>query len=169
MSAATRHPAGMTETGAASAIFIKMGIYVQSLILGSGIDSAEQLAEVALIAVPVALGAAMTWFYNRRGGPLAGKFIGPMKGAQLGAILIALWLPLGCAMAITGDGAFLNVGQSTVSTCGDVADGSPTATDCTVVDGGPISPQFSNVLGGVLQGALRMLGLSYGVPAAPGL
>ena len=83
------------------------------------------------------------------------------KSAQLGAILLALWLPLGCSWAITSEGAFANFGQSTISTC------EQSGGECTVIDGAPISQQAGSIVGGVLAGALRMLGMSYGVPAVP--
>ncbi len=75
-------------------------------------------------------------------------------------ILIVV-LSLGCSVYAGPQGVGANLGQSSVTVC----KGDPPS--CTEIRGAPISEQAGNVIGGVLVGALRMLGLSYGVPAAP--
>ena len=74
---------------------------------------------------------------------------------------------MGCAASITGQGAAIVVGQSTFSTCGDSVEGQIVPEECTVIKGAPMSEQAGNVVGGFLATVLRMLGMSYGVPAPP--
>lgn len=83
------------------------------------------------------------------------------KSAQLGAILLALWLSLGCVVYAGPHGAGVNVGQATTKIC---KDDPPT---CTEITGAPMSEQTGNVAGGLIAGVLRFFGMSYGVPAAP--
>lgn len=85
-----------------------------------------------------------------------------MRNAALTTIgVILLTMALGCSWAITSEGAFMNFGQSTISTC------EQPGGECTVIEGAPVSQVAGSMIGGVLAGALRMLGLSYGVQAAP--
>ena len=82
-------------------------------------------------------------------------------------LCLALWLPLGCSLQIGPQGFNANFGQSSISTCGPIVEGEDRQEDCTVITGAAVSQQAGSMIGGVLAGALRMLGLSYGVPAAP--
>ncbi len=77
---------------------------------------------------------------------------------------LALLLPLSCAWAITGDGAFANFGQASITTCEATTADQPTA-ECTTIEGASISEQAGDLLGGVIATAMRMMGMSYGVPA----
>lgn len=80
---------------------------------------------------------------------------------------------LGCSVQIGPQGFTANFGQSSVSTCGEIPSQSyegeqpDVPENCTVIDGAPISEQAGNVVGGLLAGALRIVGMSYGVPATP--
>ena len=80
---------------------------------------------------------------------------------KIGVLCLALWLSMGCSYQIGPQGLSGNLGQSSVSVC----KGDPPS--CTVIEGAPVSQVAGSMIGGVLAGALRMLGLSYGVPAAP--
>ena len=82
-------------------------------------------------------------------------------------LILVMISSFGCSWAITSEGAFANFGQATLSTCGATEPIDPTHQDCTVIQGAPISEQAGNVVGGFLATVLRMLGMSYGVPAPP--
>lgn len=81
------------------------------------------------------------------------------KYTKICVILLALWLVLGCSAFVGPQGAGVNVGQTTTKLC----KGDPPT--CTVITGAPMSEQAGNVVGGFLTTVLRMLGMSYGVPA----
>ena len=78
-------------------------------------------------------------------------------------LVLILCSTLGCSMAITSQGAFMNFGQSTISTC----ETEELVEDCTTVAGASISEQGGNVIGGIIGTALGILGLSYGGAAVP--
>jgi len=78
-------------------------------------------------------------------------------------LVLLLCSSLGCSMAITSQGAFMNFGQSTISTC-EVED---SVGDCTTVQGASLSEQGSGALSGIIGTALGILGLSYGGAAVP--
>ena len=105
MSRLTRAPAGIIETGTVIGLFVKIGLYLQTLIISTGIEAAEQLGEIALIATPMLGNALLTWWLNRRGAPLAQSLgMGPMKGAQLSLVFLALLLSPGCGLGLLGIG-----------------------------------------------------------------
>ena len=159
MSEATRNPTGHGETATVLTLCLSLGMY-----LGSLVDD-PNLTNFIIGATTLGGKFLQTFLSNWLGAPLASMVgAGAMKGAKLGVVLLAMWLPLGCSWAITSEGAFANFGQSSMSTCGT---GQVEGENCTTLSGAPISEQASNVVGGVLAGALRMLGLSYGVPTVP--
>jgi len=153
MSAATRNPTGHGENAAIIGVFTYLGMYL------AGLVDDPNLSTVIVMVTTIAGKAIFTMINNAMGGTLASLLgAGAMKGAQLGVVLLALWLPLGCSWAITSEGAFANFGQSTISTCEEHGG------ECTVIEGAPVSEQAGSMIGGVLAGALRVLGLTYGVP-----
>ena len=76
-------------------------------------------------------------------------------------VVVVLCLSLGCVGYAGPHGVGLNVGQATTKIC----KGDPQT--CTEITGAPLSEQAGNVVGGFLATVLRMLGMSYGVPAPP--
>ncbi len=88
-----------------------------------------------------------------------------MRTRQL-LVLVPIIASLGCSWAITGDGAFANFGQSSITTCEATVDGQA-AGECTTIEGAPLSQQAGAFLGGIVATALRLLGVAGGVPAAP--
>ena len=86
-----------------------------------------------------------------------------MKSSIL-VLAIVVCITMGC----TGKAGPIiwNFGQSSITTCGAVTEGE-TVPDCITINGAAVSEQGSSLIGGVLAGALRMLGLSYGVPTVP--
>lgn len=158
----TRNPTGHGENAAILGVFTSIGLW-----LGGLVDD-PNLSNAIVVGTTIAGKALFTVINNKMGGTLASALgLGAMKGAQLGTILLALWLPLGCVASITGQGAAFVVGQSTFSTCGDAVEGQIVPEECTVIKGAPASEQAANVVSGFLATVLRMLGMSYGVPAAP--
>ncbi len=81
------------------------------------------------------------------------------KYTKVCVILLALWLPLGCVGSAGPHGVVVNLGQATTKVC----KGEPPT--CIEITGAPMSEQTGNVVGGFLATVLRMLGMSYGVPA----
>lgn len=156
MSTATRNPAGHGEDVTVLTIFFSLGVYL------SGLVDDPSLGNFILGLTTLAGQILSTVLRNWLGAPLASLVgAGVMKGARVGVILLALGLPLGCSVQVGPQGFSGNLGQSSVSIC----KGDPPS--CTVIEGAPVSEQASNVIGGFLAGALRMLGLSYGVPTVP--
>lgn len=155
----TRNPTGHGENAAILGVFTYLGMYLAGLVDDPNLST-------AIVAITTIAGKALfTAINNRMGGTLAGALgMRAMKGAQLGAILLALWLPLGCSVQIGPQGFTANLGQSSVSTCGDAVEGQIVPEECTVIKGAPLSEQAGNVVGGFLATVLRMLGMSYGVP-----
>lgn len=156
----TRNPTGHGENAAILGVFTSIGLW-----LGGLVDD-PNLSNAIVVGTTIVGKALFTAINNRMGGTLAGALgMGAMKGAQLGVILLALWLPLGCSWAITSEGAFANFGQATLSTCGATEATDPTHQDCTVIQGAPISEAGGSIISGVIATALRLLGMSYGAPA----
>ena len=73
-------------------------------------------------------------------------------------LILGLIASLGCSLQIGAQGLNANLGQSSISTCGEGPE------DCTVIEGAPISQAAGSIVGGLLSMAARMLGSSYGVP-----
>ncbi len=160
MPEATRNPAGHGEDTTILTLSFSLGVYL------SGLVEDPNLGTFILGLTTLAGQILSTLFRNWLGAPLASLVgAGAMKGAKLGVILLALWLPLGCVASITGQGAAFVVGQSTFSTCGDAVEGQIVLEECTVIKGAPASEQAAGVVSGFLATVLRMLGMSYGVPA----
>jgi len=150
----TRNPTGHGENAAILGVFTYLGMYL------AGLVEDPNLSTAIVMVTTIAGKALFTTINNKMGGTLASALgMKAMKGAQLGAILLALWLPLGCSAFAGPQGVGVNVGQTTTKIC----KGDPPT--CTEITGAPMSEQAGNVVGGFLAGVLRMLGMSYGVPA----
>ena len=156
MPEATRNPAGHGEDVTILTLSVSLGVYL------SGLVSDPNLGNFILGLTTIAGQIISTVLRNWLGAPLASLIgAGVMKGAKVGVILLALWLPLGCSAFVGPQGAGVNVGQATTKIC----KGDPQT--CTEITGAPMSEQAGNVVGGFLATVLRMLGMSYGVPAPP--
>lgn len=94
MSEATRHPTGYGENLAVLAIAGSIGKYLASLV------GDPNLSELIIGGTMMGGKLFQTWLANHHGAPLAHVLPGvenAMKGAKLGVILMAAYLPLGCA------------------------------------------------------------------------
>ncbi len=156
----TRHPTGYGENISVLLLAGLLGKYL------GGLVGDPNLTELIMGGTMMGGKIAQTFFANHYGAPLSHAVgANAMKGAKLGVILLALWLPTGCSLAITGQGAYANLGASTIRTCSEVESGA-LQDDCTVVNGAPISLAAGSIIGGLLQMAARTVGASYGVPVA---
>ncbi len=120
---------------------------------------AHQTEVLGIFAAAMALGGAVVKITPTKVDDAWFKAIKRVFGIT--AVCALMYLPMGCAASAGPHGVAFNVGQSIVEVC----KGDPPT--CTKITGAPISEPASNVLGGIVKGALRMLGMSYGVPAGP--
>ena len=152
----TRNPTGHGENAAILGVFTSIGLWLGSLVDDPNLRSA--IVVLTTLVGKFAFTVASNWL----GAPIASLVgAGAMKGAQLGVILLALWLPLGCVGYAGPHGVGINVGKSTTKIC----KGDPQT--CTEITGAPVSVPAANVAGGLIAGVLRFFGMSYGVPVVP--
>ncbi len=103
MSEATRNPTGHGENAAILGVFTSIGLF-----LGGLVDD-PNLSNAIVVGTTIAGKAIFTAINNAMGGTLASKMgAGAMKGAKLGVVLLAMWLPLGCGTTL---GQSLGIGD----------------------------------------------------------
>ena len=103
MSEATRNPTGYGENAGIIGISTSLGLYV------AGLVDDPNLSNAIVVGAAIVGKAALTLVNNLMGGTLAAKLgAGAMKGAKLGVVLLAMWLPMGCG---TTFGQSLGIGD----------------------------------------------------------
>ncbi len=87
-----------------------------------------------------------------------------MREIFVTVVLLAL---VGCQGAITGQGAFVGLGQGSTRSCSEPAEGEEPADECTIMQGSAISVPGAQIFSGVIALAAGLTSKIFGVPLAP--